>query len=45
MLMSDSDQDPDCIMANDVGVISQNTSHQEDSPEDDMPAVKKVKSH
>ena len=47
MQMSDSDLDPDCIVANDVMLISQEsqeTSHQEDSQEDDMPAAKKAKS-
>ena len=43
MLMSDSDLDPDCTMADDVVLISQEsqkTSHQEDSQGDDMPAAK-----
>ena len=45
MLMSNSDQDPDCTMADDVAVISQDTSHQEDSQEHYTPAAKKAKSH
>jgi len=44
-LMSDSDKDPDCTMADDVVVLSQDTLNQEDSLdlEDDIPAPKKVK--
>ena len=51
MLMSDCDLDPDCIMADDVMLISQDSqdiSHQENSQEDSqdvMPAVKKAKSN
>ena len=47
MLMSDRDLDPDCTMADDVVLISQEsqeTSHQENS-QDDMPTAKKAKSH
>ena len=51
MLMSDRDLDPDCTMADDVTLISQDSqdiSHQEDSQEDSqdvMPAAKKAKSN
>ena len=47
--MSDRDLDPDCTMADDVTLISQDSqdiSHQEDSQEDSqdvMPAAKKLK--
>lgn len=47
MLMSDRDLDPDCTMADDVVLTSQDsqdTSYQEDS-QDDMPAAKKAKSN
>ena len=40
--------DPDCTMADDVVLISQEsqeTLHQEDSQGDDMPAAKKAKGH
>ena len=47
MLMSDSDLHPNCTMADDVTLVSQEsqeTPYQEDS-QDDMPAAKKAKSH
>ena len=47
ILMSDRDLDPDCTMADDVVLISQEsqeTSHQENL-QDDMPTAKKARSH
>ena len=47
LLMSNSDLNPDCTMADDVVLVSEESqeSPNQENSQDDMPAAKKAKSH